>query len=586
MSLLGKIDSPKDLKKLNLQDLKDLASELRSFVIDEVSSKEGHLGASLGVVELTIVIHYLFNTPDDLLVWDVGHQAYIHKILTGRREAFKTNRQIGGISGFPKMSESIYDAFGTGHSSTSISAVLGMALASKLKGENRKHIAVIGDASISSGMAFEGLNHVGVSDADILIVLNDNAMGIDPNVGAFREYLSKIKKDVSLDNFFEILGIKYFGPVDGHDIEKLTEAIRKVKEVQGPKLLHVITTKGKGYKKAEEDQVRFHAPGKFDISTGSSLSKDKNDNVMKYQDVFGDCIVELADKNKSLVAITPAMPTGSSLLKMMKKYPERAIDVGIAEQHALTVAAGYATRGIKVFVTVYSTFLQRAYDQLIHDIAIQNLPVVLCIDRSGIVGEDGPTHHGLLDISQLRAIPNMIVSAPSNEIELNSLMRLAEKTNKPFSIRYPRGYGEIKDYKGEYLDLDLGKGKQIKKGTKLAIVCIGSLLNRVVDAVDELERKEDVGIYNMLFVKPLDDELLRSIFDEYKYILTVEEGQLLGGFGSAILEWSSLNEYSNKIYRIGVEDVFIEHGKVDELHELAGLSKNAIKKRITEILIA
>ena len=591
MSLLEKINSPSDLNKLSIYDLKNLAKELREFILEFVSTKEGHLGASLGVVELAVAIHYVFNTPDDKLVWDVGHQAYVHKLITGRKDLFQTSRQKGGISGFPKMSESEYDNFGTGHSSTSISAVLGMALSSKIKGESRNHIAVIGDASIASGMAFEGLNHAGVSNSNILVILNDNAMAIDPNVGALKEYLSSIKKAGNdSKNIFEALNFKYFGPFDGHDFDELLLALNEVKKYQGPKFLHVVTIKGKGYRNAEIDQVRFHAPGKFDLKTGLSLKSVDVDGILKYQDVFGKTIVEFADTDDKIVGITPAMPSGSSLKFMMDKYPERAFDVGIAEQHAVTLAAGIATQGLKPVVAIYSTFLQRAYDQVVHDVAIQNLPVVFCIDRGGVVGEDGSTHHGMLDLAWLRTIPNMTVSAPMNEHDLRNLMFTAINGDSPFAIRYPRGKGVLKNWQNSPVNLEIGKGVELKMGSDVAVLSIGHPGNYVKEAILQLDNnyRDKVGHYNMLFVKPLDEGLLKSVFNNYKTIITVEDGAKAGGFGSSILEWACLdgNNVSNRnIILLGANDLFLDHGKSEELHDEMGISADKIKEKLLDVLL-
>ena len=587
MTLINTINSPKDLKKLSIAELEVLAKELREFVIEIVSTKEGHLGASLGVVELTLAIHYFFDTPNDKLVWDVGHQAYIHKIVTGRKNVFETNRQKGGISGFPKISESKFDNFGTGHSSTSISAILGMAIASKIKGEKRNHIAVIGDASIASGMAFEGMNHAGVANANTLIILNDNAMAIDPNVGALKEYLASIKKgENNSKNIFEDFNFKYFGPIDGHNISELLKAFEEINKYDGPKFLHVITKKGKGYKIAEEDQVRFHAPGKFDIKTGDSLKKHEGKSLMKYQDVFGETIVELADKDEKIVGITPAMPSGSSLKPMMDKYPERAFDVGIAEQHAVTLAAGLATQGLKPVVAIYSTFLQRAYDQVVHDVATQNLPVTFCIDRGGIVGEDGATHHGVMDIAWLRTIPNMVVSAPMNEHNLRNLMFTAINSYKPFTIRYPRGKGVLENWKNEISEIEIGKGEIIKEGSDVAVLSIGHPGNFVSDAINLLDEdlQNRVGHFNMIFIKPLDSKMLINIFENYREIITVEDGVKKSGFGSSILEWANENSKKNKITILGMDDYFLDHGKPNELHKEMGISSDKIKDSLLEVL--
>ncbi|HEY9186239.1 MAG TPA: 1-deoxy-D-xylulose-5-phosphate synthase [Salegentibacter sp.] len=588
--LLNTINSPKDLRKLPKEELSRLATELRRFIIDIVATKEGHLGASLGVVELTIVLHYIFNTPDDLLVWDVGHQAYGHKILTGRKNQFHTNRQLDGISGFPKRSESIYDTFGTGHSSTSISAALGMAIASKLEGNKEKqHIAVIGDASIASGMAFEGLNHAGVTDANLLVILNDNAIGIDPSVGALKQYLTKARVGYKpkQDNIIEALNFRYFGPVDGHDIPGLIKILRKLQEIEGPKFLHVVTTKGKGLKKAEEDQVKYHAPGKFKPETGELLSKATENLPLKYQDVFGLSLLELAKKNKKIIGITPAMPTGSSLKYMMQAFPERAFDVGIAEQHAVTLAAGMATRGFKVFCAIYSTFLQRAYDQVIHDVAIQNLPVIFCLDRAGLVGEDGATHHGVFDIAYLRSIPNLIIAAPSNEIDLRNLLYTSQlKLDSPLVIRYPRGRGQLTAWQQAFEEVEIGKGSCAQEGSDLAVLSIGNMFQNAKLAIEGLkaEQKDKVGHFDMLFVKPLDETLMHKICKKYKSIITVEDGVVKGGFGSAVLEFAAENDYRVKIRCLGVPDEFIEQGSVDELQEKCGINVENIREVISSQL--
>jgi 1-deoxy-D-xylulose-5-phosphate synthase len=587
-SILKNIDSPKDLRKLSNKDLLFLASELRNFIIDIVSAKEGHLGASLGVIELTIALHYVFETPNDLLVWDVGHQAYGHKILTGRKDIFHTNRQIDGISGFPKRTESEFDAFGVGHSSTSISAVLGMAIASNLKGEKEKqHIAVIGDASIASGMAFEGLNHAGVTDANILIILNDNAMGIDPSVGALKEYFTNVKagKSVRKNNIIEALNFNYSGPIDGHNIEDLLVELNRLKSIKGPKFLHVITTKGKGLKQAEENQVQYHAPGKFDKVTGDVIAKSTESLPPKYQDVFGLTLVELAEKNKKIVGITPAMPTGSSLTYMLDTFPERAFDVGIAEQHAVTFSAGLATQGMIPFCNIYSTFLQRAYDQIIHDVALQNLPVIFCLDRAGIVGEDGATHHGVFDISYLRLIPNLILFSPMNEEELRNIMFTAQLGLKqPLAIRYPRGRGTKVDWKNPFKKLVIGEGDQLSFGNKIAILTIGPIGN-VIGEIENDFSENTIAHFNMRFVKPLDKILLHKIFKQFDKIITIEDGVIVGGFGSAILEFVSENNYLHKtIKRLGIPDNFIEHGKVEELYKIAGIDKESILKEIKIML--
>ena len=574
-SLLNTIDSPKELRLLEQEDLPLLAKELRDFIINIVATKEGHLGASLGVVELTIALHYVFNTPKDQLIWDVGHQAYGHKILTGRQNNFHTNRQLGGISGFPKREESDYDAFGVGHASTSISAALGMAIASQLKGEDKHHIAVIGDASIAGGMAFEGLNHAGVTDANLLVVLNDNAIGIDPSVGALKMYLTNVKKGTQKqDNIFEALNFDYSGPIDGHDIDIIISELKRLKTVKGPKFLHIITKKGKGLKQAEADQVKYHAPGKFDAKTGNLATKSTEVQPPKYQDVFGYTIVELAKQNKNIVGITPAMPTGSSLKYMMEEIPERAFDVGIAEQHAVTLAAGMATQGLIPFCNIYSTFLQRAYDQIIHDVAIQKLPVIFCLDRAGLVGEDGATHHGVYDLSYLRCIPNLIIFAPRNEMELRNIMYTAQLgLELPIAIRYPRGRGVTIDWKQPFSKIEIGKGVQLKKGENLVILSIGSMALNVSEAISNL----DVSHYDMRFTKPLDEKLLHTIFKNHETVITVEDNAIKGGFGSAILEFASAHNYKNNIKILGIPDTFIEHGSVEELQKSVGLdSKNLL----------
>lgn len=586
-NLLAHINDPKDLRKLSKNKLETVAKELREFIIAVVAAKEGHLGASLGVVELTIALHYVFDTPNDMLIWDVGHQAYGHKILTGRREVFHTNRQLGGISGFPKRSESIYDAFGTGHSSTAISAALGMALASKLKGDFQKqHIAVVGDASIASGMAFEGLNHAGVTDANLLIILNDNAMGIDPSVGALKKYFTDVKagKKVRKNNIIEALNFNYSGPIDGHNIDEIITELERLKSIKGPKFLHIITTKGKGLQQAENDQVTYHAPGKFDNITGELPAKNKVPQPPKYQDVFGETLVELAKNNPKIVGITPAMPTGSSLKLMIDKMPERAFDVGIAEQHAVTLAAGMATQGLIPFCAIYSTFLQRAYDQIIHDVAIQKLPVIFCIDRAGIVGEDGATHHGVFDMAYLRCIPNMVIFAPLNEIELRNIMYTAQLgIDFPLAIRYPRGQGTLIAWKQSFSKIEIGTGICVSEGSEIAVLSIGTIGNKLIELQQELP-KNKVAHYAMRFVKPLDEDLLHQIFKKFETIVTIEDGTIMGGFGSAILEFASNNNYKNKtVKHLGIPDYFIEHGKVDELFESVHLSEEKIKEFLLKL---
>ena len=617
--LLPNINYPADLKQYKEQDLEQICQELRQYIIDVVSVNGGHFGASLGVVELTVALHYALNTPYDKLVWDVGHQAYGHKILTGRKSVFHTNRIMNGISGFPKISESEYDTFGVGHSSTSISAALGMAVASHYKGEtDRQHVAVIGDGAMTAGLAFEGLNHAGIENSNLLVILNDNCMSIDPNVGALKEYLTsittsksynrfrddisnvliklselgpnahkfvkKIEKSIKgtllkQSNLFEALNFRYFGPVDGHDVQRLAQIISDLKDIPGPKLLHCVTVKGKGFALAEKDQTKWHAPGLFDKITGE-IKKPVSDKPQppKYQDVFGHTLVELAEANKKIVGITPAMPSGSSMNIMMKAMPARAFDVGIAEQHAVTFSAGLATQGLVPFCNIYSSFMQRAYDQVIHDVAIQNLNVVFCLDRAGFAGSDGATHHGAYDLAYMRCIPNMTVAAPMNEEELRNLMYTAQQENAgPFSIRYPRGNGVLTDWKRPFKALEIGKGRKICDGEDVAILTIGHVGNFAVEACKELNSE---GIhpahYDMRFVKPLDEALLHDVFKRYKNVITVEDGCLQGGMGSAVLEFMADHNYNSQVVRLGIPDEFIDHGEQPELWALCGFDTNAI----------
>ena len=583
-ALLDTIKFPSDLRKLTKDQLPKLAEELRAFIIDIVATKQGHLGASLGVVELTIALHYLFDTPKDLLVWDVGHQAYGHKILTGRKDIFHTNRQLDGISGFPKRGESEYDTFGVGHSSTSISAALGMAIASSLKGETEKqHIAVIGDASIASGMAFEALNHAGVSAANILIILNDNAIGIDPSVGALKEYLTQVKTDRSLaqNNIIKALNFDYSGPIDGHNFKSLLRELKRLKNKKGPKFLHVITTKGKGLSQAEKDQVTYHSPGQFDAKTGEIIPKNSKGLSPKYQDVFGETIVELARENTKIIGITPAMLSGSSLKMMLKEFPERTFDVGIAEQHAVTLAAGMATQGMIPFCNIYSTFIQRAYDQIIHDVALQNLPVVFCIDRAGLVGEDGATHHGVFDLAYMRTIPNMIVFAPRNEVELRNILYTSQLgLHQPIAIRYPRGRGVLIDWKKPFEIIEIGTGVCLRDGEDIAILSIGTIGNNVTKALEEFP---NIAHYDMRFSKPLDEKLVHTICANYKQIITLEDGVEKGGFGSAILEFMGKHNYKNKVKVLGIQDHFVEHGTIEELQKKNGIDISSIKKLIRRL---
>ena len=579
-NLLQHINNPTDLRQLDEAQLPSLAQELRNFIIDIVSVKEGHLGASLGVVELTIALHYVFDTPNDLLIWDVGHQAYGHKILTGRKENFHTNRQLNGISGFPKRSENNYDAFGVGHSSTSISAALGMAIASNLKGDfEKQHIAVIGDASIASGMAFEGLNHAGVTDANLLVILNDNAIGIDPSVGALKNYLTAVKagKNPKRNNMIKSLNFDYSGPIDGHDIFAVIKELKRLQKIKGPKFLHIISTKGKGLQQAEDNQVKYHAPGKFDASTGEIHPKSEENLPPKYQDVFGLTLLDLAKANEKIIGITPAMPSGSSLKFMMDVFPKRAFDVGIAEQHAVTLSAGMATQGMVVFCNVYSTFLQRAYDQVIHDVALQDLPVIFCLDRAGLVGEDGATHHGVFDLAYLRCIPNMIVYSPLNEISLRNILYTAQLgLNHPIAIRYPRGRGQILDWQKPYEKIEIAKANCLKKGNKIAVLSTGTIGNNVTLALTKIKNPETIAHYDFAFVKPLDEKLLHSIFKNFETLLTIEDGVIKGGFGTAILEFSALNNYTSKIENLGIPDEFIEQGTIEELQQYCKIDVSSL----------
>jgi len=621
--LLAQINSPDDLKKFSKEQLNQISDELRQFIVDLVSVKGGHFGASLGVVELTVALHYVFDTPYDQLVWDVGHQAYGHKILTGRRDVFHTNRKYKGISGFPKRSESEFDTFGVGHSSTSIGAALGMAVASKyLKLKDKQHIAVIGDGSMTAGMAFEAMNHAGVENSNLLVVLNDNCMAIDPNVGALKEYLtdittshtynkakdkvwellgkiskfgpnaqeiaSKIENAVKTSllkqsNLFESLKFRYFGPIDGHDVQRLAAVLADIKDIPGPKILHVLTKKGKGYKFAEEgDETIWHAPGVFNKETGEIIKvTPKSPQPPKYQDVFGHSIVELAEKNLKIMGITPAMPSGSSLNIMMKAMPDRAIDVGIAEQHAVTFSAGLATQGLVPYCNIYSSFMQRAYDQVVHDVALQKLKVIFCLDRGGLAGADGPTHHGAFDIAYFRCIPNMIVSAPMNEEELRNLMYTAQldEIKGPFSIRYPRGNGVMVEWKTPFKKLEIGKGRKVKDGNDVAILSIGHPGNLVTEAIEKLEAENiSVAHYDMRFAKPIDEELLHEVFSKFKKVITVEDGCIVGGMGSAVLEFMADHNYSAQVKRLGIPDQFIEHGEQNELYVECGFSPEEIAK--------
>jgi len=626
--LLQTINSPADLKKLSREQLHQVSTELRQYIIDTVSVHGGHFAASLGVVELSVALHYVFNTPYDQLVWDVGHQAYGHKILTGRRDNFSSNRKYNGLSGFPKRGESEYDSFGVGHSSTSISAALGMAMAAKYKGEtDRKAVAIIGDGAMTAGLAFEGMNHAGVADTDLLIILNDNCMSIDPNVGALKEYLTdittsatynKLKDDIwkalgklpigshfsreiaskiehsikgfisRSSNLFESLNLRYFGPIDGHNITKLVDTLTDLQQIPGPKLLHIMTVKGKGYALAEKDQTKWHAPGLFDKITGEIYKKRyETPQPPKYQDVFGLTLIELAEKNPRIFGVTPAMPSGSSLKFMMEKMPDRAFDVGICEQHAVTLSAGMATQGMRVFCNIYSSFMQRAYDQVIHDVAIQQLPVVFCLDRAGLVGEDGSTHHGAYDIPFMRCIPNMVISSPMNESELRNLLYTAQlDTNAyPFVIRYPRGEGVMPEWKTPLQEIPIGKGRKIKDGIDIAVLSLGHPGNFVTSAIRELKAEGlNPAHYDMRFAKPLDEALLHEIFSKYDRILTVEDGTIVGGFGSAILEFQAAHHYSATIKMLGIPDHIVEHGTQKELQHECGYDAPGITAAIREMM--
>lgn len=565
--ILSTINSSSDLKNLSPEQLLEVAEELRAFIIDIVASKEGHLGASLGVVELTIALHYVFDTPEDLLVWDVGHQAYGHKILTGRRDCFHTNRQKGGISGFPKRSESEYDTFGVGHSSTAISAALGMAIASQLQGKyDRRHIAVVGDASIASGMAFEGLNHAGVTDANLLVVLNDNAIGIDPSVGALKNYLTAVKSghNPRENNMIKSLNFAYSGPIDGHDLPKLIRELRRLKKAEGPQFLHVITTKGKGLKQAEENQVRYHAPGKFNKATGDLLPTDDAHLPPKYQDVFGLTLVELAKQNEAIVGITPAMPTGSSMKYMMEAFPERGFDVGIAEQHAVTLAAGMATQGLLPFCAIYSTFLQRAYDQVIHDVALQNLNVVFCMDRAGLVGEDGATHQGVFDIAYMNCVPGLTLLAPLNEIELrNALYTIQKRPMGAVVVRYPRGRGTTTKWRSPLEMLDFNEVKRIHRGHKKAFLTTGTIGNNVISAFDVVG-ETSWGHYHFLRIKPINTEVLQALGQHYDTLITIEDGTVMGGFGTTVASYMAEHFPQIQVKIKGVTDHFVEHASVEQ----------------------
>lgn len=628
-NLLSTIDSPDDMKSLTPEQLRQLSAELRQFIIEIVSSNPGHFGASLGVVELTVALHHVFNAPKDQIIWDVGHQAYGHKILTGRRDVFHTNRKYGGISGFPKPSESVYDAFGVGHSSTSISAALGMAAGNDYRDQkDRQVVAVIGDGSLSGGMAYEALNNAGHARKNLLVILNDNNISIDPSVGAMKDYLldittskayNQVKKDVwnllgfmskitpnarryaqkienaiksivlKQSNLFESLNFRYFGPIDGHDVLHLAEVLKDMKEIPGPKLLHVITQKGKGFAKAEENQTAFHSPGKFNMHTGEFLKKAADQpQPPLYQDVFGETILELAKINKKIIGITPAMPTGSSLKIMMDEMPDRTYDVGIAEQHAVTFSAGLATSGMIPFCNIYSSFMQRAYDQVIHDVAIQNLPVVFFLDRAGLVGSDGATHHGAYDLAFLRCIPGMTIASPLNEIELRDLMFTAQlRPAGPIAIRYPRGRGVTLDWKQPFSEIEIGKGQQLKEGSDLAILTIGPIGHEALKAIEILEKERiSVAHYDMRFLKPLDNILLKSVFSKFNKIITIEDASIIGGLGSAVIEYMNDNSYKAKVIRLGIPDKFVDHGTQEELYKECGFDAQGIATAARNLVVS
>ena len=623
--LLSNVDHPADLRKLETQQLPQFSEELRNYIVDHVATYGGHFGASLGVVELTVALHYAFNTPIDQLVWDVGHQAYGHKILTGRKSHFHSNRVYGGLSGFPKRDESEFDAFGVGHSSTSISAALGMSIANQKEGKDRQHIAVIGDGAMTGGMAFEAMNHAGVSNSNLIIVLNDNCMSIDPNVGALKEYLTDISTSqiynkfrdeawkilgkvskfgpnaqelvagvensiktflLKQSNLFESFNLRYFGPVDGHDVNHLVHVFNDLKQIPGPKILHCITKKGKGYDAAEKNQTKWHAPGTFDKISGEiHKTSSLTPQPPKYQDVFGHTLVELADENPKIMGITPAMPSGSSMNIMMEAYPERSFDVGIAEQHAVTFSAGLATQGSIPFCNIYSTFMQRAYDQVIHDVCVQKLHVVFCLDRAGFAGADGPTHHGAYDIAFMRCIPNLIVSAPMDESELRNLMYTAMQEGRPFCIRYPRGKGVLVDWKTPFAKIEVGKGRRIKEGRDIALLTFGTVGNYALTAHKELEKiGVTAALFDMRFVKPLDTALLHDVFKSYDHVITIEDGCLMGGFGSAVAEFMVDHGYQAKLERLGIPDRMVEHGTQLELHKECGFDPQGIYRAAVKIL--
>lgn len=621
--ILAKVSIPNDLKGLSMEDLISLCGDLRQYIIDVLSENPGHLASSLGTIELTVALHYLFDVPNDTLVWDVGHQAYAHKVLTGRKQAFQKIRQLNGLSGFPRRDESEYDSFGTGHASTSISASLAMAIADSIKNEQHYHIAVIGDGSMTGGMVFEALNQAGASSANLLIILNDNGISIDKRVGALSQYFTKITTSATYNhiknkiwnalggntdafnkhktfikrvlfviktlfsgksNFFEALNIRYFGPIDGNDLPTLIKTINDLKKINGPKILHIITKKGKGMPIAEDNPTTYHAPGLFDAKTGVIQHKShKETEPLKFNEVFGKTVVELAKENEKIVAITPAMLTGSSLNEMNKMFPKRTFDVAIAEEHAVTLSAGFASRGLIPLCCIYSSFLQRGFDQIIHDIALQKLHVVLCLDRAGLVGEDGATHHGVFDLSYLNLIPNIVICAPMNEVEMRDMLYTATKINQPIAIRYPRGKGFVVDWQTKMKQIEIGKAETIQEGEKVAVLSLGTIGNNVLKAVEKINSdNKTIGVYNFIFLKPIDEKLLDDILTKYETIITIEDGVIRGGFGWTVVSYANKKNYKNKIINMGIPDEFIEQGKVSELQEICHIDVESIKNKILE----
>ena len=625
--LLSRIDSPTDLRKLSVEMLPDVCAELRRFLIESLSTNPGHFASSMGAVDFTVALHYVFDTPYDRIVWDVGHQAYGHKILTGRRDVFENNRKYNGLSGFPNPKESEYDAFIAGHASNSISAALGMSMAAELQNHgNRSVVAVIGDASISGGLAFEALNNASINRNNLIIILNDNDMAIDQSVGAIGEYMSHLNTSkryndfkfkvyrfclrhkiineksrglilrfsnsvkallTNQQNIFEGLNIRYFGPFDGHDVKKLVGIFRELKNLKGPRIIHLRTRKGKGYAPAEKDPTTWHAPGKFNIETGEILGGSDASNIQKYQDVFGKTLVELAETDEKIVGITAAMPTGCSMTFMQEAFPKRAFDVGIAEEHAVTFSAGLAKDGMKPYCCIYSSFLQRAYDEIIHDVALQNLPVTFCIDRAGIVGEDGATHHGAFDLAYLNCIPNMIISSPYDEHMLRNLLYTTQQTQHgPFAIRYPRGKGKLEDWHNEMQVLPVGKGRKLADGKDVAVLTLGPIGSDVSEVLDEMRAEGyELAHYDMIFLKPIDVEIMHEVGKNYSRVVTVEDGTLMGGLGSVVTDWLNDNGYDVRVYRLGLPDAFISQGSVPQLYDLCGIDKQSIKNKLKQVIL-